>query len=111
MTQAEVAVLLALANGHDQRQGLDDVKVQAWFSLFQQEAPDMTGDWATGQINAHYADSTEMLMPAHLVRAWSRQRAQDRILSLTADMVCPHETPGGARYCALCRHSVGAVAI
>ena len=42
MTQAEVAVLLALANGHDQRQGIDDVKVQAWYSLLTQEAPEMS---------------------------------------------------------------------
>jgi hypothetical protein len=75
MTQAEVAVILALANGHDQRQGIDDVKVQAWYALLTQESPDMTVGWARERINWHYARSTEMLMPAHLVQAW-RQRKQ-----------------------------------
>jgi hypothetical protein len=76
MREADVAVLLALANGHDQRHGIDDVKVQAWHSLFQQEAPDMTREWAVERINLHYARSTQMLMPAHLVSAWRAERAR-----------------------------------
>lgn len=80
MTQAEIATLLALANGHDRRQVLDDVRVQAWSSLITQEAPDMTLRWATERVNRHYATSTEMLMPAHLVTAWrtERHREMDR---------------------------------
>jgi hypothetical protein len=74
MMQADVAVLLALANGHDQRHGIDDVKVQAWHSLFQQEAPDMPREWAVERINFHYARSTEMLMPAHLVTMWKQKK-------------------------------------
>jgi len=74
MTETDVAILLALANGHDQRQGTDDVKVQAWHSLLQQEAPDMTRGWATERVNWHYARSTEMLMPAHLVTAWRARK-------------------------------------
>lgn len=70
MKQADVAILIALANGHDQRQGTDDVKVQAWHALLEQEAPDMPREWAVERINFHYARSTEMLMPAHLVTAW-----------------------------------------
>jgi len=81
MTQAEIATLLALANGHDRRQVLDDVRVQAWSSLLQQEAPDMTLQWATERVNRHYASSTEMLMPAHLVTAWrsEKHREMDRV--------------------------------
>jgi len=75
MNQADVAILMALANGHDQRHGIDDVKVQAWHALLQQEAPDMTRGWATERINWHYARSTEMLMPAHLVTAWRNRKA------------------------------------
>lgn len=78
MTETDVAILLALANGHDQRQGTDDVKVQAWHSLLEQEAPDMTRGWAKEQINRHYATSTDMLMPAHLVTAW---RARKRFIA------------------------------
>ena len=74
MKQADVAVILALANGHDQRHGIDDVKVQAWSSLFQQEAPDMTREWAVERVNRHYARSTDMLMPAHLVTAWRSEK-------------------------------------
>lgn len=74
MTQAEIAVLLALANGHDQRQGVDDVRVQAWHSLIEQEAPDMPLTWAQGRVNRHYAAQTTMLMPAHLVAAWKVER-------------------------------------
>jgi len=70
MKQAEVAVLLALANGHDQRHGVDDVKVQSWWNLFQQEAPDMPMEFAQERINRHYSLFTDMLMPAHLVTAW-----------------------------------------
>lgn len=79
MKQAEVAVLLALANGHDQRHGVDDVKVQAWWNLFEQEAPDMPVDFARQAINRHYALFTDMLMPSHLVTAWKsyRQRKRD----------------------------------
>lgn len=74
MREAEVAVLLALANGHDQRQGTDDVKVQAWHALLQQEAPAMDLDWAVRRVNWHYSRSTDMLMPAHLVSAWRTER-------------------------------------
>jgi hypothetical protein len=72
--ESEVAILLALANGHDQRQGLDDVKVRAWFTLIQQEAPDMQYDFANKKINEHYGRTTDMLMPAHLVTAWKNYR-------------------------------------
>jgi hypothetical protein len=74
MKEVEVAVLLALANGHDQRHGTDDIKVQAWYALLEQEAPGMTLEWAKGRVNHHYARSTEMLMPAHLVTQWKRRR-------------------------------------
>lgn len=74
MRQAEVAVILVLANGHDQRQGIDDVRVQAWWDLFNQEAPMMDADFARQFVNRHYATSTEMLMPAHLVTAWKSYR-------------------------------------
>lgn len=81
MKQTDVAILLALANGQDQRQGTDDVKVQAWHALFEQEAPDMPREFAAERINYHYARSTEMLMPAHLVVAWkaAKRIQQDRL--------------------------------
>lgn len=80
MTETDVAILLALANGHDQRQGTDDVKVQAWHSLLQQEAPDMPREWAAERINWHYSRFTDVLMPAHLIGAWRamKRQAQDR---------------------------------
>lgn len=78
MKQAEVAVLLALANGHDQRHGVDDVKVQAWWNLFEQEAPDMPVTFAKEAINRHYAILTEMVMPAHIVTAWKIYKARKR---------------------------------
>jgi hypothetical protein len=74
MRQAEVAVILVLANGHDQRQGIDDVRVQAWWDLFNQEAPMMDVDFARQFVNRHYATSTDMLMPAHLITAWKSYR-------------------------------------
>jgi len=80
MKQAEVALILVLANGHDQRQGIDDVRVQAWWDLFQQEAPRMTVDFAREYVNRHYSLTTDMLMPAHLVTAWKNyyRRAMDQ---------------------------------
>lgn len=74
MNQTDVAIVLALANGHDQRQGVDDIKVQAWHALLQQEAPEMTREWASERVNYHYARSTDMLMPAHLVTMWKQHR-------------------------------------
>jgi len=74
MRQAEIAVILVLANGHDQRQGIDDVRVEAWADLLNQEAPLMDVDFARQFVNKHYASSTEMLMPAHLVTAWKSYR-------------------------------------
>lgn len=81
MMQRDVAMLLALANGHDQRQSIDDVKVQAWWSIFEQEAADMPVDFAREAINRHYAVRTEMLMPAHVITAWRnyKQRRRDRL--------------------------------
>jgi hypothetical protein len=77
VNETETAILLALANGHDQRHGTDDVKVQAWYALFSQEAPEMEYPWAAERVNWHYARTTDMLMPAHLVRAWKDQRARE----------------------------------
>lgn len=77
MNQAETAALLALANGHDQRHGLDDVKVQAWHALFAQEARDLDPGFAAGIVNQHYARSTDMLMPAHIVTAWRQHKIRD----------------------------------
>jgi hypothetical protein len=76
VTQAEIAVLLALAHGHDPRQSVDDVRVQAWHSLITQEAPDMPLTWAQERVNRHYASQTAMLMPAHLVASWRTERAR-----------------------------------
>lgn len=73
-----MAVLLALANGHDQRQDASDVKVGAWFSLLSQEAPDMDFDWAVERINYHYGRTTDMLMPSHLVTAWKHHKTYQR---------------------------------
>lgn len=80
MRQAEIATLLALANGHDSRQRVDDIRVQAWFDLMQQEAPDMPYEYAREQVNRHYALMTDMLMPAHLITSWRnyKQRHRDR---------------------------------
>lgn len=80
MRQADVATLLALANSHDPRQRLDDIRVQGWWDLLQQEAPDMPYEFARERINRHYALMTEMLMPAHLITAWRthKQRGRDR---------------------------------
>lgn len=78
MKQQDVAVLLALANGHDQRHGLDDVKVQAWHALFQQACPDLDPKFAAEKINDHYAKFTEMLMPAHIVTAWKNYKQAKR---------------------------------
>ena len=74
MRQAEIAVILVLANGHDQRQGIDDVRIEAWADLLNQEAPLMDVGFARQFVNKHYASSTEMLMPAHLVTAWKSYR-------------------------------------
>jgi hypothetical protein len=81
VNQQEVAILLALANAHDQRQGVDDIKVQAWHLLFEQEAPKMSFEFAQEQVHRHYALFTEMLMPAHLVTRWKieRRQTQDRV--------------------------------
>lgn len=90
MTQTDIAILIALANGHDQRQGTDDVKVQAWHSLLQQEAPDMPREFAAERINFHYARSTEMLMPAHLVTAWkAKKRAEADRLAIPTEPGVP----------------------
>lgn len=78
MNQQQVAVLLALANGHDQRHGIDDVKVQAWHALFQQECPDLDADFAARKVNEYYARNTQMLMPSHIVTAWKQQKTRDR---------------------------------
>lgn len=77
MNQAETAMLLALANGHDQRHGLDDVKVQAWHALFAQECPDLEPGFAAEVVNRHYARTFDMLMPAHIVTAWRQHKIRD----------------------------------
>ena len=87
ISEARVAVLLALANGHDQRHGTDDVKVRAWFALLSQEAPDLDQDWAVQRINEHYARSTDMLMPAHLVSAWRNHKSYQRSRALARQPV------------------------
>jgi hypothetical protein len=90
MKEADVATLLALANGHDQRHGMSDVKVRAWFVLFEQEAADMEPVWAQKKINEHYARTTDMLMPAHLVTAWKQHKRYERNrLSVTAGRGVP----------------------
>lgn len=78
MNETQVAVLLALANAHDQRQGTNDVKVSAWYLLLEQEAPDMTFEWAQRRINEHYAKTTDMLMPSHLVASWKNHKTYER---------------------------------
>lgn len=74
MNETQVALILALANGHDGRHQPNDVKVRAWFALLTQEAPDMDYDWASEKVNSHYARTTDMLMPAHLVTGWKAHK-------------------------------------
>lgn len=70
MKHVDVVRLLAFANGLDQRQGTDDVKVQAWAVMFDGEAPDLEFGWAMKAIERHYAKTDDMLTPGHLVRGW-----------------------------------------
>lgn len=103
MRQAEVAALLVYANGLDQRQGTDDVKVQVWFDFFQSEAPDIDPAWAKGVIAHHYGQSSDMLTPAHLTTAWrkrKRLRAENEASGHAGEAACPF--PG-----CMCAHTDG----
>lgn len=101
MREVEVARLLAFANGLDQRQGIDTVKVQAWFAQFQQEAPSMEYLWAERYAARHYSEPEKgMLTPGHLVKAWREH------LRLKADreFVTENDAHCGHAYCA-CTHT------
>lgn len=93
MRQTEVAALLVYANGLDQRQGTDDVKVQVWFDFFQTECPDIDPAWAKGVIAHHYGQSSDMLTPAHLTTAWrkvrSARREREAVESHRTEAACP----------------------
>lgn len=91
MKEAEVARLLAFANGLDQRQGIDTVKVQAWYAQFQQEAPTMEYLWAERYAATHYAEPERgMLTPGHLIKAWREhlRRQADREFATSNEAHC-----------------------
>jgi len=95
MNELEVARLLAFANGLDQRHGIDDVKVQAWYAAFAQEAPTITYSFAQTFASRHYAtDEKGMLTPAHLVKGWREHQrmVSDREYVTEGDAHCGRRT-------------------
>lgn len=63
MTKAEIALLLALMASYDQRT-IGDADVEAWYATAQHAR--WTNDDAKRAVVAHYAESTQRIMPADI---------------------------------------------
>lgn len=73
MTPSEVLTVLIAAKAVDDRVIPDEARAAAWGAILN---PSMTLDVARRALLAHYATSTETLMPAHLNRAWQEHLRQ-----------------------------------
>lgn len=77
MSPAEIQALLMAAKALDDRVMPDQARVAGWLGVIK---PDLPFDFARDVLMRHYAESTDVIMPAHFNIAWSiERRARDRI--------------------------------
>jgi hypothetical protein len=90
MTDQEIRTLLAAAMAYDNRKA-GDANVLAWSEVADRARWDF--DDALDAVHAHYAQSTEFLMPAHIT-AWVRSiRQQRHEREVAARMAAPAALP------------------
>lgn len=82
MTPSEVLTVLIAAKAVDDRVIPDEARAAAWCATLN---PNMTLDVARRALLHHYATSTEVLMPAHLNRAWQEHLRQVAEAERTAE--------------------------
>jgi len=68
MDKSEISTLHAKISLHDYRFIVDEYKVLAWFEVLDKS---LELDDAMECVTRHYAESTEMIMPAHVNKIWS----------------------------------------
>lgn len=73
MTETEVIKLLAVITAYDRRT-TGESELRAWSETARREH--WTFEQARDAVQAHYAESTEWLMPAHVTRRIRQQHAQ-----------------------------------
>lgn len=82
MNKVEVAKLLTRASAIDNRIVTEE-KVEAWFEVLAR----VPYEYAVAAVNDHFKESTEYLLPAHIVagarRAQDRKQREDRIKQIT----------------------------
>lgn len=92
LSKREVASLLALAATFDRRRGtVGEVDVEAWAAAA--HVGRWTFDSAVEAVKAHYAESTENLMPAHITQ---RLRGEQRQPARYGDTPRAIHGPGAA---------------
>lgn len=95
MTPAEAARVLAAAGTFDGRHNPpspEDARIRAngWSLAL---ADSMPAPWAIDAVVAHYARTTDYLMPAHLNAAWRAHRADQRNAEQLAELQSVDRVP------------------
>ena len=73
MNRGDITRMLLLAKFTDDRMTVDEQRVQMWWLALDRDIP---ADFAAKAIAAHYAGSTNSLLPAHVNMLWESERKQ-----------------------------------
>lgn len=87
MNYQEIEQLLGAAMQIDDRITPDKFRIAGWVEILDS---DMTHEFAMTALKAHYAEETNVIMPAHLNRKWRmmsrREREREKTRELSASV-------------------------
>lgn len=126
VNEIDVLTLLMYCNELDGRHAPNEIKVQAWYDVLVQGAPDMSLSFAREAARRHYSMLDVMITPSTFIRAWTKSvRAQEAVLTdgeahcQRGGCMCTHTSPcfrgwvdlvdGTTSPCLTCRGSLAAV--
>lgn len=101
MNQKDVLALLVYCNELDGRHAPNELKVTAWFDVFQESAPDLQLGFAQQTARKHYAGTDVMIAPNTFVREWKEHQRSFSVAQMTLHQrhcglptcLCTHDEP------------------
>jgi len=82
VNKTEVAALVALLNRTNPLNTFDEAKVDTWFVVFKEEAPDMEASFVMRWAAKRASSTDDLTLPSHVVKAWKDHKVYQHDVTL-----------------------------
>jgi hypothetical protein len=82
VNKTEVAALVALLNRTNPLNTFDESKVDAWFAVFTEQAPDIDASFIMRWASKRASSTDDLTLPSHVVKAWKDHKSYEHDTSL-----------------------------